>query len=325
MNELLRIFDRLLKPSGYRIRKSEKYVLRPMGNLKELDEPKALARVHRSFDGIDMAEPGHGLDELIICYRTCLRSDRRPAEGRPGGADMEQVTLRCLNSLVGSVNHAAREKALRELRIRVFDDHSDASELDKIEAVLRRSACPFEIVTTAERGQGKSMHEHFKFGSTQDCLVYFCEDDYLHFGTAIAEMVAFYRMIFEQTGGYLLLHPQEQRKLHRTHYPSYVFKSDVRYWRTTGDMSHTLFTHGNLVRDHWSYFENTKHVGNRRKRHLGSERRTTNPLLAFIPGFCPMPALGGHFQSEDTLPHFFDWRTLWEQNDVADLLAGVGK
>ncbi len=136
----------------------------------------------------------------------------------------------------------------------------------------------------------------------------------MHERTAIYEMCLFYKQIYQVTQQHLLLHRQESESLYTNYYPSYLLLSPYRHWRTMSHATHAFMTHSAGVKKYWHYFENTKHVGDLNKRHLGSESRTTNKIFEHLPGFCPIPALAGHLQSENTLPPVFDWRRLWDEN-----------
>lgn len=120
------------------------------------------------------------------------------------------------------------------------------------------------------------------------------------------------KKIYEQTGSHILIHPQEHELIYsQFNYPSYILLGENRRWRTMSNATHTFFTHGSVVREFWDYFENTKFVGVKEKRHLGSEKKTTDQLFKHIPGFSPIPAVAVHFQTEECLPPFFDWKELW--------------
>ena len=84
-----------------------------------------------------------------------------------------------------------------------------------------------------------------------------------------------------------------------------------RRWRTISHATHTFFTHSSIVEKYWKYFDNTKYVGHKEKRHLGSEKQTTDKLFNHIPGFSPIPAVAVHLQSKESLPPFFDWKDIW--------------
>lgn len=319
MNELLRVLDRMLKPTGYRLRKVGRYHLLPVRELLDGLDEDALRGAAELFDRVTPTANPDRVDRLIVCVRTCLRADRiAAAQPRLGGRPLDETMLRCLASLARSIRiaQAAPQPVPHEVRIVVFDDRSDPVYQARIEAVLAESGAPVELRSTRAPGQGASMHEQFAWGAEQDALLYFCEEDYLHEESAIAEMCDFYRRIFAETGRHIILHPQESVTCYKRFYPSYLLRTDHRHWRSTSHMTHTLFTHGRVVRDYWRYFENTRFVGNRKKRRLGAESRTTNLLFRHVPGFCPIPPLAVHFQFDGTLPPFYDWRPLWERTPL---------
>jgi len=316
MNEVLRILQRSLRPFGYDIRKRGALNLLPV---KGVGSMPCLDRVRGNFDydGGTERKAGSDLDRLKIVFRTCLTEQRNQKNsGRVAGAPLVDTVERCLLSLINSVNAALLPETAPNIEVIILDDHSDASYVERIRGLADRLKCPWTLQTTRGSGQGASLHEQFEIARNDDALYYFCEDDYLHDPHAIYEMWVFYRQVFQTTHRHLVLHPQEHCSLYdSSQYPSYLLLSSSRHWRSVSDMTHCLFLHAHVVRDYWDYFENTKFVGNRKKRRLGSERQTTNRLFQHLPAFSPIPALAGHFQSPDTLPPFFDWRSLWDASD----------
>ena len=224
---------------------------------------------------------------------------------------MEEHLLKCIQSLFISINEAIKNN--KKIKLVVFDDRSDSSSLEKINNLLNDLECEYEILTTKNTGQGNSLYEHFSFSRDKNSLFYFCEDDYLHIPNAIHEMISFYRDIYEETSTHLLIHPQEHELIYsQINYPSYILEGKKRRWRTISHATHTFFTHSSIVDKYWSYFDDTKYVGNKKKRHLGSEKKTTNKLFNHIPGFSPIPAVAVHLQSKESLPPFFDWKKVWD-------------
>ena len=315
MNEFLRLFKRTFKLFGYDLKKAGKFILLPLQNQPDVH----LKAVYDAFDndkarGKGAIEPD--LNKLVVFIRTCLRSNRNvDKRDRFTGASTAETVYRCLRSTIRSINEANDQNEGRSIEVIVLDDHSDASYLLKIKDICRAIQCPWTVQTTRETGQGQSLHEQFEMVKSMNALCYFCEDDYLHEPSAIREMWDFYRKMMEQTGGtHLVIHPQECEFLYQTLYPSYIIASEQRHWRTMNHATHVLFTHSQVVKSYWHYFENTKFVGDRKKRQLGAESKTTNLLFKHIPGFCPIPAVAGHAQFELTLPPCFNWQKIWNEN-----------
>ena len=312
MNEVLRILDRILKKSGYTIKKHPDYNLLPLSEFSNFPYQK---KVYEAFNSNDKTKPDN-LDDLIICLRTCI-NEKRTKDGRSKltGVSIEEHLLKCINSLLISINDALQKNP--NISLVIFDDRSDKHIIDKINNLCGKLKCKWQLVTTDKTGQGGSLYEHFSYAKNEDALFYFCEDDYLHIPCAINEMLDFYKKIYFQTKSHLLIHPQEHELIYSQYnYPSYILLGENRRWRTISNATHTFFTHSNVVKEYWQYFENTKYVGIKENRHLGSEKKTTDLLFKHIPGFSPIPAVAIHFQTESCLPPFFDWKTLWESISI---------
>jgi hypothetical protein len=311
MNDLLKLLSRSLQPFGYHIRKYG------APNILKIPSLEKSANLHNIIALRKAARAGFfpadsNLDQMVIYVRTCVRADRNiDARPRVTGSDMGENTLRCLRSLVTSTNNATK---LGAIRLIILDDRSDPSFQGKIKAVAAKLQCPWSFEQTSETGQGKSLHEQFGRARTENAIVYFCEDDYLHEPDAVSVCWNFYRETAARIGTHMMIYPQEHAVLYDDHYPSYIVTGAGRHWRTMRHATHTFLTHSMVVNEFWKYFENTKYVGVRKKRKLGSEARTTNRLFKHIPGFSPIKPAAVHLQFENTLPPLYDWRPLWEAN-----------
>lgn len=308
MNNALRILDKLLKKRGYTIKKHPKYNLLP---LKNFQNNPLLKRAYDTFDKKEKTILSDNISNLNICLRTCI-NDKRAGHSynELTGVATDQHLLKCIRSLIISINEAVNSN--QKIKLTVFDDRSDNASLKKINDLLNIAKCDWEIIETKNTGQGSSLHEHFSFARDKNSLFYFCEDDYLHTVSAINEMINFYKDIYEETSAHLLIHPQEHELIYsQINYPSYILEGKHRRWRTISHATHTFFTHSSVVGKHWKYFDDTKYVGHKEKRQLGSEKQTTDKLFNHIPGFSPIPAVAVHLQSQDSLPPFFDWKEIW--------------
>jgi hypothetical protein len=311
MNDGLRLLARILRRYGYDIKKYYQYNLLPIANQADFNSASLLREA--SF--------AHALPEyeefkkLCICLRTCLRNDTS-ATRAPGftGADRKETVFRCVTTLVDSINYALANHIEATIELQVLDDRSDREHIASFENIFGKLACSWEIKTTRETGQGGSLLEQFEYARDQDALFYFCEDDYLHEQSAVLEMYRFYKQVHAICGTHLVIHPQEHEFLYSRYiYPSYLLLGERRHWRTISHATHTLFMHSGTVRKYWEYFEDTRFVGDKKKRRRGVESRTTNNLFNHLPGFAPIPALAAHMQAENCLPPYFNWRAIWDK------------
>lgn len=316
MNDLVKLISKSLEPFGYHVR--------PRGGLNFLRIPNLekeinVSATRKALNKIAPQMPDANLNKLTIYLRTCMR-DKRNIDTRPRltGVDLTEHSLRCILSLIRSINHAVKAMPELEIDLRVLDDHSDATPLQNLKSLLKQTQAKISVETTQTTGQGASLHEQFSKARNEDAMTYFCEDDYLHEENGIATLVTFYRQMVEISETLPVLYPQEHNTLYSHHYPSYIVQGEDRHWRSVRHATHTFMTHGKIVDKYWNYFENTKFVGNRKKRKLGSEARTTNKLFKHVPGFSPLIPCAVHLQFEDLLPPFYDWRPLWERNTLPD-------
>lgn len=305
MNDLLKLFSKSLKPFGYHIR--------PRKGLNLLDVPniKYDPSVRNMIKAQDKSSSGFcpEMNQITIFLRTCLRENRNiDARPRVTGESMSNTAFVCIHSLVQSINDAMPEG---RIKLVVMDDHSDPDMLERIKKIVASCEAEFEILSIGEQGQGASLYEQFRKAREEERgLCYFVEDDYLHESDAIEKLWRFSKYVADQLKSHCVIYPQEHRILYTHHYPSYILLGDDRHWRTIRHATHTFLTHSDIVREHWADFENTKFVGDPKKRRKGSEDKTTNQLFKKVPGFSPLLPLAVHLQFEGTLPYLYDWRPL---------------
>ena len=310
MNDLLKLASSALKPFGYHI---AEYGAPNVLRIKNLETKEQIGSFRKSQYGQNLTKDAD-LDHLVVFLRTCTRQNRNiDAKPRLTGASMEENTLRCINSLIKSMNNAATSGTIELI---ILDDRSDDDAVEKIKAVCAQAEFPWSLKQTETTGQGASLHEQFMLGRKKNAITYFVEDDFLHEENGILSAWNFYKQIYAEFKTHCLIHPQAHHTLGEKLYPSYIVASPDRHWRTMRHATHTFMTHGHIVRDYWDYFENTKYVGIKKKRKLGSEAHTTNKLFKHIPGFSPLIPFAVHLQFENLLPPFYDWKPLWDKNKV---------
>lgn len=315
MNDLLKVISKSLEPFGYHVRPRKGMNFLKIANLENAANAENITATRQAFSKLDPAPSDANLNRFIVYLRTCMR-DKRNIDTRPRitGAPITEHSLRCILSLIRSLNHAAAHLPDIAFEMRILDDHSDTEPLKRLKALTKHARIPVSIETTRETGQGQSLHEQFSRSRADNAIVYFCEDDFLHEEDGIAAMIEFYRAMVADTGSLPLLYPHEHNVLYSHHYPSYIVVGKDRHWRSVRHATHTFMTHGKNVEKYWNYFENTKYVGNRKKRRLGSEAKTTNNLFKHVPGFSPLKPCAVHLQFEDMLPPFYDWHAIWQKN-----------
>lgn len=315
VNDLLKFLSKTLHPFGYHIRPRTGKTFLKVAALEQPENEGSITAVRQAMQSTIAAAPEGRLDRLHIILRTCLR-ERRNANPKPRltGEDTFENGYRCIRSLIRSINAAQEKMPEFEITLDVLDDRSDAKAQDVIRSLLKDCKVHAGFSITHQTGQGASLHEAFSLGRTKDALVYCVEDDYLHERDGIYRLARFYQSMAREGNTHMMLYPQEHERIYKEHYPSYIVCGEDGHWRSMRHATHTFLTHGKMIDRYWSFFENTKYVGNKKRRKQGSEARTTDRLFGKIPGFSPLKPCAVHLQYEELLPPFYDWRPLWEEN-----------
>ncbi len=315
MNEALRLLKRTLNRVGYDVRKIYDYDFMNVRNIDSLEQSQSLERLKEPFYSENAVIDPTEMSRLCIYVRTHVPGGSEVPSERITNATTHENVRVCLATLVDSVNYAIDRFRSESIEFIVLDDHSNEHSVKAIKQTLDALRCKWSIKTTKSTGQGPTVFEQFGYARAKDCLIYFCEDDYLHLQTAIYEMWEFYKKIFLATGGHLVIGPADQRRLYKHHYPSYIVLGDNRHWRSTSHITHSFLTHSMVVEKYWDYFCNTKYCGDRIgiRRRRSAMAKTINKVFQHIPGFFPIPSLACHLQSSRTISPFFDWRELWKQ------------
>lgn len=307
MNDLLKLISNCLKPFGYHIRKHKAPNVLRLPQLE--DSQSSLTKGYKTDDP--------NLDRLIVYLRTCIRANRNvDLTERLTQVPLNENTYRCVNSLIKALNQTCKNLIDRTVELIVLDDNSDEDEKAVLEKILKNATFKWTMRQTKTTGQGASLHQQFSEGKTENAMMYFVEDDYLHEPDGITAAWEFYCQTYKTMETHSLIYPQEHAVLYDNHYPSYLIKGKDRHWRTMNHATHTFMTHSHIVHDFWNYFENTKYVGIKKHRRKGSEARTTNKLFKHIPGFSPLKPVASHLQFENTMPPLYDWKPLWRKNKI---------
>ena len=125
-----------------------------------------------------------------------------------------EYVCRALYSVIKSIEYLNKNNSELKVNLKVIDDNSTNENLNKIQKLLKNSKINSEIIK-----HELSIHENiikkqdkretfsnlstllraFEIGKDQgEDLIYFLEDDYIHFESALDEMVSSYERISSQ-------------------------------------------------------------------------------------------------------------------------------
>lgn len=233
--------------------------------------------------------------------------------GRYCNVSKTELICKCVKSLVKTANNYNGK-----VKFIWLDDHSSQSTIDKLYTIFSETRHEVEFVPLELRGWNASGYEQFERGraSTAD-LVYFVEDDYLHYPTAIDEMVDAYQTFQRNLGLDVAIHPFDDPD---NYLPKYIDECRVvlgksRRFRTNQYATFVFLCSPELIRKHWSRFYTlaTEYMTEWGEHNVIHEGTTINHIWRWEAKlFTPIPSLALHMGFEEQKDPFLDWKSLWD-------------
>jgi len=238
-----------------------------------------------------------------------------------------EYSLRALNSLIKSINFSKAKYPNIKFKTIIVDDKSKIENLDKIEKLIDGSGLNITI-TPLNHDKYKniikqqknyqtfsnlaSLLQSFELGKKQsEDLVFFVEDDYLHFEPMMEEMIASYERIASQVNKDIFMCPADYPYLYMSNEKTNILIGNKRHWRTINQTLCTLMTTKALLDKYWDNFYN-----NCLDRHDPFEKYLNE---IYKKEFCisPLKSLSLHLTNVNSsygLSPFIDYKKLWDSN-----------
>jgi len=292
-----------LKKLGYDLRRLEKFKVHAW-------DPESTLGQEPGLDSFEVVIP-RPVRHFDILFRSCARVEIfGQTRGRLLSAPKAEVLVRCLNSLVHSINHALLQRGDVAITLTVLDDHSDPECIDRMQAILADCACPAELVQLEVTGNGLSFGavcRHAKAHATD--VIYMVEDDYLHDLPAVHELIESYARLVGLFDGDVVLFPSDRPGAYRHVEPTQLLLGSHRHWRRLGETTFTSVTTAALLNRYWDRYIALEQYGT---DPAVTEATTIYPIYEEVPCLAPVPSLTVHFQQLDEISPFVDWRQWWE-------------
>ena len=237
-----------------------------------------------------------------------------------------EYTVRSINSLIKSINFCKIKYPNLKIKTLIIDDNSNNENLNRIKKIIEKD--DFEIVSLDhKRFEAKikkqnsketysnlaSLLQGFEIGKERgDDLIFFVEDDYLHFEPMLEEMVASYERISSQIGKDIFMCPSDYPYLYMTNEKTNILIGNKRHWRTVNKTLCTFMTSKNLIDKYWDNFNKTC-----QDRHDPFEKYI-NEIYEKEICISPIKSLSLHLTNINSsygLSPFIDFKKLWDQNN----------
>ena len=236
-----------------------------------------------------------------------------------------EYSIRSIKSLIKSVNLCQNKYKDLKIKTVIVDDSSKDENLDKVKEVIKDNDVEiiqldtkkFETKIKKQKTQETfsnlaSLFQCFEIGKDigKD-LIFFIEDDYLHFDTMLSEMVATYERVSSQLGKDIFMCPSDYPYLYMDSEKTNILIGDKRHWRTINKTLCTFLTSKKLLDLYWQNFSK-----NCEDRHDPFEKYINE---IYKNEFCisPLQSLSVHLTNINSsygLSPFVNYKDLWDRN-----------
>jgi hypothetical protein len=242
-----------------------------------------------------------------------------------------QYSLRALKSLIKTVNFSKKKYPNIKFKIIIVDDKSKGENLNKLKKLIDESDLDMSITSLNHEKykdiikQQKndqtfsnlaSLLQSFQLGKEHgEDLVFFVEDDYLHFEPMMEEMIASYERIASQVNKDIFMCPADYPYLYMNNEKTNILIGNKRHWRTINQTLCTFMTTKSLLDKYWDNFYNTCLDRNDPfEKHLNE---------IYTKEFCisPLKSLSLHLTNVNSsygLSPFINYKKLWDENEVTN-------
>ena len=236
-----------------------------------------------------------------------------------------EYSMRSINSLVKSIKFCKNKYPHLSIKTVVIDDNSKKENLDKIKDLIQNEN--FEIISldhekyksiikkqksTETFSNLASLLQSFEIGKNQgDDLIFFIEDDYIHYETMLEEMISSYERIASQLKEDLIMCPSDYPYLYMNNEKTNILIGSRRHWRTINKTLCTFMLSKDLLNKYWENLYKTCI-----DRHDPFEKYINEIYLSEVC-ISPLKSLSLHLTNINSsygLSPFIDYKKIWETN-----------
>ena len=321
-----KLFIKVAKLLGYEIIDQSNFVSPTLG--KGLDED--LSSINKKSIVLPLGEVKitKKVNSVLIIFRTNTDVDiwdqnKKRLFEKP----KIEYSLRAFNSLINSINFCKTKYPNIKFKTIIVDDKSKEENLNKIKKLTDRSGLDISV-TSLDHDKYKntikqqknnqtfsnlaSLLKSFELGKEHgEDLVFFVEDDYLHFEPMMEEMIASYERIASQVKKDIFMCPADYPYLYMSNEKTNILIGNKRHWRTINQTLCTFMTTKSLIDKYWDNFYNTCLDRN------DPFEKYLNEI--YKKEFCisPLKSLSLHLTNVNSsygLSPFINYKKLWEEN-----------
>tara|TARA_Y100000590_G_scaffold16391_1_gene19761 strand:+ start:586 stop:1575 length:990 start_codon:yes stop_codon:yes gene_type:complete len=238
-----------------------------------------------------------------------------------------EYALRSLNSLIKNIKYLNNNNNL-EVKLKIVEDDSSDENLKKIFDMINNSNLDIEVINhknnihkniikkqtnNATFSNLSSLLKCFEIAKDEGKdLVFFIEDDYIFFESALDEIVTSYERISSQINRELFICPTDYPYFYMNSQKTNVLIGSKRHWRLVSKTLCSFITSHTLIKKYWSNF-----YDNCLDRHDPFEKYL-NKIYEKEICISPIKSLSLHMTNINSsygLSPFIDYKSLWDEND----------
>jgi ubiquinone/menaquinone biosynthesis C-methylase UbiE len=268
--------------------------------------------------------------EILIILQTHSKNNAPDALHieRYCGASKIEVSKRCTSSLFNTIEKCKLTYPKLQYRLIVVDDDSDETFVNFLKRKIKNASFSCDLVHTEERGLHPSIMKCYELGKEQGKdLVYFAQDDYLYYETALEEMIDAQDQFKKLTGMKVCIFPYDDPVRYSfLNYMYRVFLGKKRHWRNAYHTASCFMMEHSTIIDNWDLFV----AMGEGIRGPECEDRSINRLFLNYKEFperkldhllfTPIPSLALHMGFEAEKDPYIEWEKLWNQFQEFDFV-----
>tara|TARA_A100000164_G_scaffold346099_1_gene346496 strand:- start:698 stop:1675 length:978 start_codon:yes stop_codon:yes gene_type:complete len=239
-----------------------------------------------------------------------------------------EYAVRSLNSLIKSIKYLRKKLPEVNIKLIILDDHSNDENLKKIKEISEQEKNSEIISLDHDKYKSEIVQQNsvdtfsnlasllnsFELGKNQgEDLVFFVEDDYLHFETTLEEMISSFQRVSSQLGKDIFICPSDYPYLYMSNEKTNILIGSKRHWRTVNKTLCTFLTSKTLINKYWDNFKKTCE-----DRHEPFEKYL-NEIYDTEICISPLKSLSLHLTNINSsygLSPFVDYKKLWDESEI---------